>query len=278
MVMVDCHTHSVFSPDAENTVGEMCERAIERGLSVYAITDHCECNRYYKKENYNKTELGDYNSDELIKGSFNVLEAEKERLCEKLKLLIGIELGQATFDTEVAYKAIADSRIDYVIGSMHQAFGFEDFCFLRLDELNVDALLENYYNEVYKLCELGCFDSLGHLTYPLRYITGDFKISPDMKLHEEKIRMSLKLLSQKGKALEINTSGLFQNYGKIFPPIEYVKMFREYGGELITFGSDAHCVRHLGFGIEKGIELASQAGFKYGCYYEKRKPVMFKLG
>lgn len=44
--MIDCHTHTCNSPDAENTVSELCEQAIALGLDVLAITEHCEVNRF----------------------------------------------------------------------------------------------------------------------------------------------------------------------------------------------------------------------------------------
>lgn len=55
-IKVDCHTHSIFSPDAKNTIEEMKKRAQALGLRVLAITDHCECNSYWKKERYTKIE------------------------------------------------------------------------------------------------------------------------------------------------------------------------------------------------------------------------------
>ena len=78
--------------------------------------------------------------------------------------------------------------------------------------------------------------------------------------------------------MEINTSGLRQRYGRTFPEIKYVKLFRELGGEYITFGSDAHCVRDLGKGIDTAEEMAMLAGFKYAAYFEQRRPKTIKIG
>ena len=42
MILCDIHTHSDNSFDAKSSVDAMCESAVKRGLSVLAVTDHCE--------------------------------------------------------------------------------------------------------------------------------------------------------------------------------------------------------------------------------------------
>ena len=83
------------------------------------------------------------------------------------------------------------------------------------------------------------------MTYPLRYIIGKYQIPVDMKPYEEVIREILKTLADKNLALEINTAGLRREIGQTSPTLEYVKLFRELGGELLTFGSDAHRAQAL---------------------------------
>ena len=51
-IKVDCHTHSIFSPDAKNTIEEMKKRAQALGLRASAITEHFECISFRKKESY----------------------------------------------------------------------------------------------------------------------------------------------------------------------------------------------------------------------------------
>ena len=82
----------------------------------------------------------------------------------------------------------------------------------------------------------------------------------------------LRTLAQRGKALEINTSGLRQEGGFTMPDFDTVKRFRELGGELLSIGSDAHTVPHLGIGLETAHQMAKQAGFRYLTYFEGRTP------
>ena len=86
-----------------------------------------------------------------------------------------------------------------------------------------------------------------------------------------------KVIIQNGKGIEINTSGLRQKYGDVFPSFKYIKLYRELGGEIITIGSDSHTTEDLGKGIPEGISLAEKAGFTYVSYFIKRKPCFIKI-
>ena len=80
-----------------------------------------------------------------------------------------------------------------------------------------------------------------------------------------------------GECLEINTSGLRQKIGLTMPTVDYVRRFRELGGEYLTLGSDAHFTEHVGAGIEQGYDIALEAGFEYVTYFKNRKPVKVKI-
>ncbi|MBQ8781697.1 MAG: histidinol-phosphatase HisJ family protein [Oscillospiraceae bacterium] len=281
MKLIDCHTHTQFSVDSEADINEMLERACALGLAAYAVTDHAECNRWFSKEHYaDDPTYPYYNFGDDFENSVSAVTELKKKYEGRLNLICGVEMGQATHNFEIAEKIVSDSRLDLVIGSMHQLPRTEDFAFLDYDAMTSDEiyeLAERYFNEVYKLCRWGKFDILGHLTYLLRYIKLRGKIDLDLKRFEDVIAESLRLLAQNGKALEINTSGYRQGYGDSFPSLNYVSLFRDLGGELITIGSDAHTVEDLGSCIEKGVQTAYNAGFRRLCYFIKRQPCFIDI-
>ena len=279
MIIADCHTHSTNSPDGYNAPEAMILRALELGLTVYALTDHCEVNRWFSYEHYrehsNPEDTYDFAHDFEISMRDNM--HMKEKYDGKITFINGIELGQAQFNPGLACDVASDPRLDFVIGSVHQVRGFDDFAFTDFGKVSAQLLVDNYYKEIYEICQIGCFDVLGHITYPLRYIEGNWGITVDMEKNRELIRESMKLLIDKGKGIEINTSGLRQKYGKTFPDIDLVKLYRELGGEILTVGSDAHCSDDLGKGIEEGIEIAKSAGFEHITYFIERKPHFIKI-
>ncbi len=279
MIPVDCHTHSTNSPDGYNAPEAMVKRACELGLTAYALTDHCEINRWFAYDHYpshsNPEDTYDFGHDFECSMRDNV--RLKDQYGDRITFINGIELGQIQFNPSLASEIAADRRLDFVIGSVHQVRGFDDFAFTDYEKTDPQMLVDNYYKEIYEICGVGCFDVLAHLTYPLRYIEGEHGISVDMKKNKEIIFESMKLLAQDGKGIEINTSGLRQKYGKTFPDLDYVKMFREAGGEIITIGSDAHCTDHLGKGIEEGMEIAKAAGFDMIAFFIGRIPRFIKI-
>lgn len=281
MNLIDCHTHTQFSVDSEADIIEMIERAAALGLSAYAITDHCECNRWYPKEHYNGSDDSTgFNYCRDFENSVSAVTRLKEKYAGRLNLICGTEMGQATQDPEIAEKIVNDERLDFVIGSMHQLPGEKDFAFINYREYSIDGiydLLERYFNEIYKLCKWGKFDVLGHLTYTLRYIRGGFGIDADISRFDEIIAESFRELIHNGCGIEINTSGLRQAYGDTFPSLKYVKLYRELGGEILSVGSDAHTVEDLGKGVAEGAEIAKAAGFDRLCYFKRRKPVFIEI-
>lgn len=38
------------------------------------------------------------------------------------------------------------------------------------------ALLEEYYQELYEIAKLNLFDSMAHITYPIRYMNGNHRL------------------------------------------------------------------------------------------------------
>lgn len=275
--LIDMHTHSNFSPDAKSSLIEMCKRAEEIGLLAYAVTDHCDVNFWDKTDDKSIIDFDMYGSGEYALKSIEEVTKLKNTFSN---LICGIELGQPLQNLDKAELVANDSRLDFIIGSHHMNRGENDFYYGKYEYLNIcsiEHMLTRCYVEMLEMCKWAKFDVLGHLTYPLRYITGECGIEVDMSKFDDVIETIFKTLINNGKGIEINTSGLRQKYGKTFPDFKYVKMYKELGGEFLTVGSDAHCTKDLGSGIDMGFEIAKQSGFKYVTYYKNRKPKLMKI-
>lgn len=279
--LIDCHTHTQYSMDSDADIFRMAERACELGLAAYAITDHCECNWWYPAAHYGETDLSedfDFGSD--FEASVTAVTALKERYAGKLELICGTEMGQAMQAPDIAEKICADSRLDFIIASIHQVRDEKDFYYIDYSKMTMDeinGLLERYFREIYELCRWGKFDVLGHLTYCIRYMKMRSGIDPDLSRYDEIIAESFRELAQKGKGIEINTSGIRQGVGETFPGVKYVRLFRDMGGEFVSIGSDAHTVEDLGANIRDGAETAKAAGFSHLTYFRSRRPVQIPI-
>ena len=264
--LLDMHVHSDSSPDGEHAAILLCEYALRKGLRAIAFTDHCEVDSFYT-EHY----------DRSIQQAY--FEASKARSVFRGSLIvsIGIELGQPVQDLHTADKIIRSANYDVILGSVHNVRGQKDFYFLDYDNCDINALLRQYFDEMYEMVQWGGFDVLAHLTYPLRYICGEHGIPVDLTPFADIIDKILKGLAQGGKALEINTSGLRGKSGVTSPGLDIVRRFKELGGKYITIGSDAHCVSDVGVGLQEGLAIARDAGFQEITLFESRMPIKIEI-
>ena len=157
MNLIDCHTHTQFSVDSDADISEMIEKACLLGLAAYAVTDHCECNRWYSEDHYPDEDTYryyDFGTD--FENSVSAVTSLKEKYSGRFNLICGVEMGQATHDFDIAEKIVSDSRVDFVIGSMHQLPKTEDFAFIEYDKMSrqdIYGLAERYFLEINKLCK-----------------------------------------------------------------------------------------------------------------------------
>lgn len=266
---IDLHMHTSSSFDGNYSAAQMCESAIRNGLATIAFTDHFDVDFYER-----------HNLEFRQKSSYEDIISVIEKHSSEIRILRGIELGQPAYDVELTEKSLARYEYDFVIGSIHNLRQMPDFGDLDYPNLTQDeiySLLDKYFEEELILAKWNGFDTLAHLTYPMRYIVQSGRFNTDLGRYDDITDEIFKVLISNGKALEINTSGLRQPIGKTMPTENYVRRFRELGGELLTLGSDAHFTEHVGAGIDKGYEIAESCGFKYVTYFKGRKSVQVKI-
>ncbi len=265
MYLVDYHIHSRHSNDGNESVFNICRAAIEKGFSEVAITDHFDPCR---------------NDEECIKSyhydsAKRDIESVKQVLGGKIKILTGIEVGQAQEYTD-SVRGVLENKFDYVIGSLHNISGDKDLARIVYSTDNVAEITDDYFNRLIQCAKLGLYDCIGHLDYPKRY-AALYGIKFDYKDYFLFVDEILKTVIEKGKGIEINCSGLRQEINETLPSVPVIKRYRELGGEIITIGSDAHKLSDVGNKINAGYIIAAEAGFKYITMFKRRCPKFIKL-
>lgn len=265
----DCHVHSDCSPKGEDSIMSLCEQAVNRGLYGFAITDCCDCDRFEERQ-----------FGARIKESVYCSYKARSVFSDNLVITNGIEISQPLEGLEKAEKIINSNQFDIVLVSEKKYSNGQKLCDVEYNELSENEIihyLEYYYRTLYDIAKWGNFDVLSQIAFPLRYI--DLKAIPYFSLRscDDVIEAVLKVLAENGKALEVNTSALRRSLNMVLPPIRYIRMFKELGGEFITVGSGAHNASSIGSDLSEGISLVSEAGFDSYCYFEKRKPIQIKI-
>lgn len=267
MYSADYHVHSTFSPDGRQTVDDICRAALAAGLMEVCITDHTEAN------GWNPGIWYDFRIPRLMEE----LEAAREIYKGRLRVTFGTELGQQLEDPARVAEVLEESRYDFIIGSMHNIPGEPDFSMQTYaGEADCRAMLDRYFAALVTHAREAEYDALGHISYPLRYMRGQ-GVHVSFEDRHDELEAVLRAAIDRGRGIEVNTSGLRGSLGETMPALHVLRLYRELGGEIVTFGSDAHRMEDVGSGISAGQEMAREAGFRYFTVFRGRKPEFFAL-
>lgn len=267
---IDCHSHSDCSPDAKNTMHEMYQKACELGLSVYGISDHCEID-LYREDGY----------CERIERAKEEMQKEKLRRQPGTLLLYGIEIGQPMKNLDLARDIVQKNNYDFVLYSLHRAGSTPDFSLMdfQRDYASYEKqqdLLNEYYEELLQMARTESYDLLAHPTYPLRHLKC---LGVNLDGQQELLDEIFREVIRRGKGIEINSSGYNAHHhtNELMPEYPLIQRYRQLGGEILSFGSDAHTTADLGAGLKQAKEAALSAGFRYVAYFVQRKVNFLKL-
>ena len=270
--LVDCHIHTKYSHDSTCEAAAHCAAAAEAGLAGICITDHCDLEYAYKMDVV--TPIVDSVRD--------------ARMCNQsypgdLPVYGGVEFSEAIWDMEAYEKLTSATAYDCVLGSVH-AVQYKDYTvpysridFAQMSDDDRRGYLHAYFREMKDLMLRCDMDVLTHLTCPLRYIVGKYKLVVDMTEFEAEIDEILSLAIEKHYALEINTSGIGSFYGEYMPYESILRKYRQKGGYLITLASDAHTADRVGNGFAEAAEMLKSIGFTNAYYYKQRLPIPYAL-
>ena len=271
MRLTDQHIHSACSVDSDAPMTEMALAARTRGMAAVCFTDHVE--------------MDDARTGRLApdweKQRPLMLAAWRELMAEPpkdIEIRLGTELGCPHHMPELAAQIAAAPELDFVLGSLHNLRDVTDFYYYKYTSEEECARLNRLYlAELTELAALDCFDVMAHIGYTCRYMAwAGFREKIDTAHYGDELRTLLKRLIEKGKGVEVNTSGLRQGNGP-YPGPDILTLYRELGGEIVTMGSDGHRPADAGVGISEAAELLRALGFRYYTEFERRQPVFRPL-
>ncbi len=254
----DLHMHSNFSCDCQATMQQMCQGALDNGITLLGFTEHYDllpadpCYDYLD-----------------LSGWWSELERCRQRFAGELTILAGIELGEPHRHSERMRRLLSEHPWDYALGSLHWVgdqliFGTDYF------QQPADQAFTDYFAELQRMIEGAEFDILAHMDVVKRFgfdIYGEFRI----ERYEAEVRAVLRALADRGLALEINTSQLRRPVGQTSPARPVIKWFQEEGGRHVTLGSDAHQPDHVGHALQFAASEAQAAGFAQPSWFEQRE-------
>ncbi len=271
MLKFDMHTHSRNSHDSKSVIADVAKEAIKNGIEAFAVTDHCDIEYYVEHDISNR-----------INSSVKEATETKKEFEGKVKILRGVEIGEGIWNMDYTKELLNANEYDMVIGSVH-AVRYKDktepystIDFSKLSKETIYEFLNCYFDDLLETLKSYSFDVMAHLTCPLRYINGKYKLSVDSMRFEEKIVKILDYIIQNDIAMEINTSGV-DAFGMLMPDEWIIRHFYDMGGRLITLGSDAHTPENIGSSFDEAVGFLREIGFENYYYFENRMAIEVSL-
>ncbi len=267
--MFDYHLHSSVSYDSQCDAKKMLKSAEDKGLKEICFTDHYDFN-----DDINKQEDIDKQHDifdiEKYKESYNKLYSDK------VIVRRGVEFGLTHWNQTELKNLLSQYAFDYVIGSVHCVGGYDPYFKEFWTHNGINEGFEKYLLQTLKCVKLhNDFDALGHINYVCRSVYNTTKKPLRYNDYFDLCDEIMKVLAENGKGMEINTSGV-DRVGEFLPSCDYIKRFKELGGEIITVGSDSHDDIRVGQYINEALEVAKNV-FGYVNTFENRKARYIKL-
>lgn len=263
MIKYDYHSHSNYSSDAHTPMDKMIERAIDLGLTEFAITDHVDF--AYPSSTLTLSGIN-------IKNYFDELMFNKRKYRHKIKVIVGVELSIRPDIAHICQALTESYAWDFVIGSTHDVKGLDWYYQESYEGKSKQQAYQEYFEnmlECIKTCD--CFDVIGHLDYVERYP----RMYEDKALHysdyADIIDEILTLLIKKGKGIEVNTSGFYYNLGRPQPQRAIIARYIELGGKIITVGSDAHRPDNIAAHFGDAWNILQELGVKKISQFDGRK-------
>ncbi|NIP43649.1 MAG: histidinol-phosphatase HisJ family protein [candidate division Zixibacteria bacterium] len=251
----DYHVHPDFSIDAEGTLREYCEKAIELGLAEIVFTTHVDSNP--ASEDWNKIIINGQ-KEPITTDNLKIYQDAVNELIHgddpvPIAVRCGVELEYHPEVKDSFLQMVADLNFDFVLGAVH----FVDDGLLTVEEdvqrllskYSPVELIEKYYKIVQQACEIKIFDSLAHLDIYRRI---GHKLFPEeaARIDYEFLDETLEQLVKFGLPIEVNTSGIRHGIGDWYPSKPLLHKARQANVLIGGLGSDAHAPDQLAVDFE----------------------------
>ncbi len=259
MRKIDYHIHTKFSADSEADPRGHILKTIEMGLDEICFTDHQDFNYPYMSF--------DLDIDSYLKE----MKLLKEEYKNQIRIKIGVEVGLDLNYIQEINDFVNSHDFDYVIGSIHVIRNTEFYEPAEYfnNKTKEEAHREFFLNTLECVKTFDCFNCLGHLDYIVRYGPYEDK-NVNHELYQDIIDEIFKTLIQKGKGIEVNTSGYRDLKTCGFPSFKQVERYYQLGGRIITVGTDSHTSDRIGEHVEEVVREYQRIGFQDISTFTKR--------
>lgn len=265
MYKADYHHHSKFSFDGKDYMEDICRGAIAKQIDEICFTEHFDVDP--KDVSFGVLDYPAYHE---------CIELCRKKYGDKLLIKRGMEIGEPHLQPylEDLNREVNKMNLDFIIGSVHNINSVK--LRLTMPGKTVKEMYTDYFQEILSMVKIADIDVIGHLDLMKRYAFADYG-NYEFNDYKNIIEEILTIAIERNIGIEINTSGLRNSVGEIYPKVEVLNLYKKLGGEIITVGSDSHSVADCFSGCEFGYNLLAKCGFKYFYTFNQREKIKHEL-
>ncbi len=258
----DYHTHTPLCMHAEGEPETYIDRAIERGVAEYGISDHApQSPEPFDEWRMREDQLNEY---------FEWIDRARVHAGDRLAIRAGLECDWFSGNEKWIESLTSRFGWDYLIGSIHylsingDLWGFDNPSELsRWAETDIEFIWKTYWDEYVTMARTGLFDFLGHPDLIKKF---GYKPAGDLRRFYDPV---IEAVADSGVAIELNMAGLHKACAEAYPSSEFLKLAAT-AKIPITLSSDAHAPSEVAQDFEQGVSILEQTGFTSTCLFEKR--------
>ncbi len=259
-MLVDLHNHTPLCNHAKGTLDAYIEAAISHGTKYFGISDHAPMD-FDPAYRMKFTEMAAYEN--------SILKA-KDHYHDKINILLAYEVDYLEGHMD---ERILRADVDYLIGSVHflGTWGFDNPEFIEeYKTKDIDSIYRDYFASIEALAKSNHFDIVGHLD--LIKVFG-FRPSTDVRLLAKD---AIKAIKKADMVVELSSAGYRKPVKEAYPSDDLLSLIAE-ANIPITFSSDAHHPKQVGFKSKELEAKAKAFGYDKCATFSKRQRELIKF-
>ncbi|MCQ2602301.1 MAG: histidinol-phosphatase HisJ family protein [Clostridia bacterium] len=266
MIKVDQHVHTHHSSDGRDKIIDILKDAKQKGISHLCTTDHLDMDLKcggHTPIPWKHINLDDYKA-EWLEANATLTEDDK------INFRFGIEAGWSKEAEEIYKDLLPKYDFDCVINSVHFVYGWDVYFPQAFFFKSKDKVYSGYLDAILNSLDAPYeYDVVAHIGYVTRNAPYKDK-SLKYEDYPDKFDAILKGIIARNKALEVNT------HTELFPSVEILKKYYEYGGRKLSFGSDSHH-GELIKNYENTCKILKEIGFTHFSVFTKHKETLIPI-
>ncbi len=259
-MLVDLHNHTPRCNHAKGTLEEYIEAAIAQNVKYFGISDHAPMN-FDPAYRMKFTEMAAYESSVLkLKAYYH----------DKINILLGYEVDYLEGHMD---ERVLNADVDYLIGSVHflGTWGFDNPEFIDTYKTkDIDNIYRDYFASIKSLAKSRQFDIVGHLD--LIKVFG-FRPKTDVRILAQD---AIKAIKEANMVIELSAAGYRKPVKEAYPSDDLLSLIAE-ADIPITFASDAHHPKQVGFKTQELEAKAKAFGYDKCATFSKRQRELIKF-